>query len=818
MSSRNAKAFLLACLFIQCVLWSRSRYAQLPYEYQFHHSASASLWKRSPPSTLTIEHSKCRPFEYQEQSASQCTHVQRECPISDTVLSIPYLQIYFCSIPSIRPFVFTALVLWLFFLFSTLGISASDFFTPNLATIANFLGLDENVAGVTFLAFGNASPDVFGTFSAMRADSGSLAIGELLGAASFIVSCVVGSMCIIRPFRVNPFPFLRDVGFFTVAVMMLLVILRDGHIQSWESGMLIVWYICYACTVIVGSWWEGRMEKKRRIEALIRAEYSDSESPLQHYTDEEPYRDELPPVVSPSSSETLTVPLQSPTPIHAQAVSGQNPPRITVQTHLQQPPKSSRTPSPINTPAHLTQMPSFSLVGALEFRQVVASLQNQAAGSSLNIFDSPAAPYAGGHYHRRHSGSRTPPSLIGTDHEPEPWGNDVPLNDRSPRLLRSSIIEDREREESHLPSVLEEGMFPRSPLSVPTIPSISHTPASPIGSDASTDVERYVPPTKGQRIYRILARTWYILFPSLHHFGSKTLLGKVAALLAAPAVMALTLTLPVVVVPYGNGGGHEEKVTRHHHHGTSEAARLAEFEEEGVERARIAEEVVLEDLHEMEFNKWLMAAQCVFGPLFCAAVLFNGSDYIEWILAGTAVGGVAIGLLVLMFADGGVHPTARMARCSMGFLVAIVWIMAIADEVVHVLQAFGFIFGLSEAIIGLTIFAVGNSLADLVANMSVAVFAPIMGFSACFGGPMVNLLLGVGISGSYIISQNGGKPYTLYFTPTLVSSTLGLLGLLLVTLIVVPLNGYVLTRKWGIFLVFAYVMLMTIHLMVELRY
>lgn len=30
-------------------------------------------------------------------------------------------------------------------------------------------------------------------------------------------------------------------------------------------------------------------------------------------------------------------------------------------------------------------------------------------------------------------------------------------------------------------------------------------------------------------------------------------------------------------------------------------------------------------------------------------------------------------------------------------------------------------FGLSDAIIGLTIFAVGNSLADLVANMSVAV-------------------------------------------------------------------------------------------------
>ena len=36
-------------------------------------------------------------------------------------------------------------------------------------------------------------------------------------------------------------------------------------------------------------------------------------------------------------------------------------------------------------------------------------------------------------------------------------------------------------------------------------------------------------------------------------------------------------------------------------------------------------------------------------------------------------------------------------------------------------KTFGLIFGLSDAIIGITIFAMGNSLADLVANMSVAV-------------------------------------------------------------------------------------------------
>lgn len=186
-----------------------------------------------------------------------------------------------------RPIAFAALITWLVFLFSTLGITASDFFTPNLATIAQLLGLDENVAGVTFLAFGNGSPDVFSTFSAMRAGSGSLAIGELLGAATFIVSCVVGSMCIIKPFKVHRGPFLRDVGFFTAAVTLLLVILWDGWMGPWEAGSMIALYVFYVATVVFSSWWDRRQEVKRHSEAMERAQYDQTPLSIQ-----EPYRDD----------------------------------------------------------------------------------------------------------------------------------------------------------------------------------------------------------------------------------------------------------------------------------------------------------------------------------------------------------------------------------------------------------------------------------------------------------------------------------------------------------------------------------------------
>lgn len=119
----------------------------------------------------------------------------------------------------------------------------------------------------------------------MRAGSGSLAIGELLGAASFIVSVVAGSMPLVRPFRVNPGSFVRDVGFFTLAVACILAILIDGQIHAWEAIAMVGLYLVYVCVVVGGSWWDTRRQRLAHHEAVIRGEYA--ETPIEP----EPYRD-----------------------------------------------------------------------------------------------------------------------------------------------------------------------------------------------------------------------------------------------------------------------------------------------------------------------------------------------------------------------------------------------------------------------------------------------------------------------------------------------------------------------------------------------
>lgn len=67
--------------------------------------------------------------------------------------------------------------------------------------------------------------------------------------------------------------------------------------------------------------------------------------------------------------------------------------------------------------------------------------------------------------------------------------------------------------------------------------------------------------------------------------------------------------------------------------------------------------------------------------------------------------GIVLSFLVNRFSTEETPPRFYGAFCFAGFMVAITWIFLVANEVVGILQAFGMIFGVSDAILGLTIFA-----------------------------------------------------------------------------------------------------------------
>lgn len=147
-----------------------------------------------------------------------------------------------------------------------------------------------------------------------------------------------------------------------------------------------------------------------------------------------------------------------------------------------------------------------------------------------------------------------------------------------------------------------------------SVPSIHRIPPSPTPSETSEST--YIAASKRQRFIKTAGYVAHVLFPTLHHFRKQSFLGRVASIFAAPAVLALTITLPVVVTPYESALTSKEKIY-------ADDAPLVGFEEEGVQRVLIAEEEVQEEIREVRFNRWLMALQCALAPSFCVKVLFS---------------------------------------------------------------------------------------------------------------------------------------------------------------------------------------------------
>jgi solute carrier family 24 (sodium/potassium/calcium exchanger), member 6 len=292
------------------------------------------------------------------------------------------------------------------------------------------------------------------------------------------------------------------------------------------------------------------------------------------------------------------------------AISNPNPPRLQITT----PPRHySRSPSP--TSPYVARLPSFSILGALEFREVIASLKNEAAATSLSYFESPVTSFAGGHYHVRNLSGMRSSQASSTSSVNETSSNEVRLGDRLRPHSAQSINEEPQSDHSDVPN---DYFSSRQNYQLQTAPpSIYRIPPSPSTtiSDTESDEQLYTPLTKRQRIWAALGKAYHILFPTLHNFGQQSRLTRMACILAAPAVLFLTLTLPVVVTPYNSLHASHEKI-----YGD---ARLVDFEEEGIERTLIAEQEVEENMHELTFSKWLIAVQCVLGPLFCVQVLFG---------------------------------------------------------------------------------------------------------------------------------------------------------------------------------------------------
>lgn len=144
----------------------------------------------------------------------------------------------------------------------------------------------------------------------------------------------------------------------------------------------------------------------------------------------------------------------------------------------------------------------------------------------------------------------------------------------------------------------------------------------------------------------------------------------------------------------------------------------------------------------------------------------------------------------------------------LGFTTSLTWIYLTATSAVSLLTILGMILSIPNAVLGASIFAIGNSSNDLIVNIAVARRGfPVMAASACFGGPMMNMLLGIGGGGlvqtlkNHYHNENKTKPVSFEVSPTLFVSGATLIAALMLTLGYSFCNSWKLNRGLGLVLI-----------------
>lgn len=138
-------------------------------------------------------------------------------------------------------------VIGMIYMFIALAIVCDEFFVPSLTVITEKLNISDDVAGATFMAAGGSAPELFTSLIGVFIAHSNVGIGTIVGSAVFNILFVIG-MCALfsrEILNLTWWPLFRDVSFYIVDLIMLIIFFLDNVIMWWESMLLLTAYVGY---------------------------------------------------------------------------------------------------------------------------------------------------------------------------------------------------------------------------------------------------------------------------------------------------------------------------------------------------------------------------------------------------------------------------------------------------------------------------------------------------------------------------------------------------------------------------------------------
>ncbi|XP_063202451.1 sodium/potassium/calcium exchanger 1 isoform X2 [Chroicocephalus ridibundus] len=165
------------------------------------------------------------------------------------------------------------------YVFVALAIVCDEYFVPALGVITEKLQISEDVAGATFMAAGGSAPELFTSLIGVFISHSNVGIGTIVGSAVFNILFVIGTCALFSReiLHLTWWPLFRDISFYIVDLLMLILFFLDSVIDWWESLLLLTAYAIYVFTmkqnVYLEQWVKEELNKKLNAVQAASAEH-----------------------------------------------------------------------------------------------------------------------------------------------------------------------------------------------------------------------------------------------------------------------------------------------------------------------------------------------------------------------------------------------------------------------------------------------------------------------------------------------------------------------------------------------------------------
>lgn len=131
------------------------------------------------------------------------------------------------------------------------------FFISSLDKISKDLRLSSDAAGATLMAVGSSAPELFvALFAVIKpGEHQAIGIGSIVGSAIFNLLVIVGASALVRKATLTKIPVIRDLVFYSLSVVLLVLFIWDGKLELWETGVFLSVYVLYVIAVVYWRKW-----------------------------------------------------------------------------------------------------------------------------------------------------------------------------------------------------------------------------------------------------------------------------------------------------------------------------------------------------------------------------------------------------------------------------------------------------------------------------------------------------------------------------------------------------------------------------------